>query len=115
MPDARSLDEVLADARDEVDTLRRNGAGLAPARAVDILDDIAKATEEFRRMIPEQEAMLRSGRSQAWLRAQFPALESQGHAQLRHGKRYYRALVIPRRGDAVSARMAGLRGERRVG
>lgn len=114
MSDDRDLDTIIADAREELDTLRRNGAGLSVRRAGEILDSIAQATEEYRRFIPETEAQLRSGRSVEWLRAQHRVWMEQGHAQLRGRARYYRMCVVPHRPDLVAARAAGRRGASRV-
>jgi hypothetical protein len=57
-----------------------------------------EAAEEWLGWINEGLATLRSGKSVAWLRAQFPAWERDGHAKLVHrGLRHYRECVIPRR------------------
>lgn len=108
-----TLDEVLADFREELQTLRRNKAGMAPDRGEEWADKIAECTEDFRRFLPEPEARLHSGRSVEWLRAKHAEWEAEGHAFTRNRVRYYRKLVLPRRADVVRARADGLAGTRR--
>jgi len=92
-----TLDQVLADEREQAAILRRNGHGHDAALIERICDKVAEATEEFRRWLSESDAMLRSGKSQAWLRARFPGWEAQGYARRAGRQREYLMVVVPQR------------------
>lgn len=102
MPD--TLEQVLADAADEVKVARRYGS--VP---VDVFERIVKrvkdAAEPFTTWLSEGDAVLHSGHTVAWLRARFARWEREGHARrTRHGKREYRETALPRRVDVDAVR-----------
>ena len=108
---SETLEQVLADARGELPLLRKRKAGWDPDAIAEFLDRVAAATEDFRRFISEDDARLQSGKSVAWLRARHAEWMEAGNAECRGRKRYYRAMVIPRRPDLAAAREAGRRGD----
>lgn len=109
--DPRDLDQIIADRRDEASLLRRRGATPVADTIDEILDQVAAATEDFRRFLSEADATLRSGKSTRWLRSRFVEWSAQGNARIRNGRREYRMLVVPQRAHLERARLAGLRGE----
>jgi hypothetical protein len=109
------LSTVLADAFAEARTLEQNRAAFSVDRVREILGGVAAAAEDYLKFISEDDARLQSGKSVAWLRARFNEWAELGHAEVRGRRRYYRAIVIPRRPDLEAARDAGRRGETRVG
>ena len=109
MPD---LDQILADRRGEAQLLRKRGAAALASTMEELLDEVAAATEDFRRFLSEPDAVIRSAKSERWLRARFAEWSAQGNARIRSGKREYRMLVVPQRPHLERARLAGLRGER---
>lgn len=108
----RDLDQILADRRGEIALLRRRGAGPVADALEELIDEVARVTEDFRRFLSEPDAEIRSGKRTRWLRARFAEWSAQGNARIRNGQREYRMLVIPQRAHLERARLAGLRGER---
>jgi hypothetical protein len=108
MPVTAPLETVLADAREEAQTLRRNRAAFSVDRVEAILADVATAAEEWLLWLSETNAAIQCGYSSAWLRARFPAWEREGHARLAgRGVRQYRACVIPHRANVETAAARG--------
>lgn len=101
------LDTLLADMRGEAALLRRAGHGGQATYLEALADQWAQATEEYRRWLSEEDAMLRSGRSRVWLRAQFPGWARLGHARLAGRRRQYRGIIVPVRAKTLEARDAG--------
>jgi hypothetical protein len=108
----RSLEEVLADWRGDAAVLRRQGHEAQAALLERLASQAAEAAHEFITWLSEGEAQLRSGRSPAWLRRQFPEWEQAGHAKRVKRARLYRMLIVPRRPNLESAREAGRRAAR---
>ena len=96
----RTLEQVLADAREEAAVLRKHRQD-ALADALDKLcDEFAQAAEPFTRWLSETEAVLASPHAGAWFRQRFRAWESQGLARWnpRHkAERQYLSVIVPRR------------------
>lgn len=112
---AETLEQVIADEREDLEILRRKGYERDAERIGKVLDRIAKAAQPFTDWLNEREAALRSARSVAWIREQFPALESQGLARWnpnRPSERQFLRCAIPQRANTSAAREAGARGER---
>lgn len=107
-----TLEQVLADEREEAAVLRRNGHAQEAANRERILDRIQAAAEPFLRFHAEGDAMMFSGRARAWLRQRFAAWAAMGHARRIGGVREYRECVLPHRTPESIAREAGRRGER---
>jgi hypothetical protein len=105
----RPLEAVLADWREEARILRKRGVARIGRVIEQLCDDVAGAIgiEEHLRWISEEDAMLRSGRSRTWLRAQFPEWERLHHAKRDGKRRLYRMLVIPVRANLTAAAVAG--------
>lgn len=105
----RPLEQVLADWREEAKILRRRGVARLGRVIEQLCDDVAEAqgVEEHLRFISEESAMLRSGRSRAWLRGQFPEWERLHHARRDGKRRLYRMSVIPPRANLAAAAAAG--------
>jgi hypothetical protein len=105
----RTLDEVLADHREEAAVLRKHKQ-FSTAEAIErICDEVAVQTEEWRRFLSEGEAILRSGHTREWLRSRFPGWEQNGHARRNGTQRQYRMCVVPARANTSAAYEAGRR------
>lgn len=107
-----TLEQALAIAKDDVKTTGRMGGTIHPQAALDMLAAIERAAEDYLTWLPESTAMVRTGRSRRWLRAQYPAWLDQGHARQVNGERCYRALILPRRANPSAAYEAGRRAAR---
>jgi hypothetical protein len=102
-----NLEQVLADARGDAAVLRRAGNAGQAEYIEQLCDRVADATEEYRRFVSEADACLRSSKTSAWFRSQFPRWQADGNAELRGRTRYYRLLIVPKRADLDAARSAG--------
>ena len=102
-------EQVLADIREEAAILRRAGHPTEAEVRERICDRIAVAFEDYLTRLTEEQAMLQSGHSRSWLRSRFPEWEQAGHAGREGRRRWYRAVLIPRRGHAELAYQAGRR------
>lgn len=114
----KGIAEVLDEMRAEVAVLRDNKAAMPPDRLETRLREIENATIDLREWLSEDDAMLRSARTRAWLRGQFPQWMAQGLARFNPDKpkeRQYLQLIVPLRANASAARDAGRRGLRRTG
>ena len=105
----RTLEQVLADWRGDAQVLRRQGHEREAAGLERCAGEVVAAAEDYLMWLTEEEAMLRSGRSVAWLRAHFPEWERAGHTRREGRRRWYRMLLVPQRANVVTAREAGLR------
>lgn len=105
----RSLEQVIADKRGELPVLRKHGQAALADALEEFAKEIADSAEDYMTWLTEKKAELRSGRSERWLRSQFPAWEREGHAKLEHGHRYYRQLIVPQRANPIAAYEAGKR------
>ena len=113
-----TLEQAFADEREELGVLRRKGFAADADRIERVIDRLAKAASPFIDWLSENDARLRSNRSIDWLRAQFPALQSQGLARwnpARPNQRQFLRCAIPQRANTSAAREAGARGERLAG
>src|SRR5437899_2385718 len=104
---AGKLEDVIADWRESAQALRRTGHGPTAELVEKIVHDVEAAAEEYLRWLTEEDAMLRSGKSRAWLRARFAEWERGGNARWNGRKREYRMVVIPQGADVLGARDAG--------
>ena len=104
-----TLEQVLADGRDEAAVLRRNGHVAQAETLSRFIDAVLESAEDYLTWLSEGEARLRSGHSVEWLRGRFAGLQSQGLAKLEGKRRMYRAVGIPQRPNLEAARMAGRR------
>lgn len=102
-----ALTQALADFRGEIAVLRHNRAGMSPDRCEHHADALARASEDLTRFISEGDARIRSGWGVPRLRALFPSLAAEGHAEKRGKVRYYRLACIHPRPDLEAAREAG--------
>lgn len=104
---ALDLVQILADARGDAAVLRKHGQEQMASTIETLCDQIDTATEDYRRFIPEADAITRSGHHAAWWRARFPALEREGHAKKERGVRLYRLMIVPTRARLAEARARG--------
>lgn len=102
-----TLEQVLADARGDAQVLRKRGHGRDAELIEKLCDEVSAAAEDYLRWLNEDEAMLRSGRSSAWLRGAFPEWERSGHARRDGKRRLYRQVVVPVRANVTAAAAAG--------
>jgi hypothetical protein len=77
-----------------------------------ICREVTDAAEDWLTFLSEPDAMLRSGHGERWLRSRFAEWAAQGHAEKRGKVRYYRACLIPQRGNPSAAHEAGRRAGR---
>lgn len=104
-----TLEQVLADAREEAAVLKRAGHPVQ-AQGIDRLcTAVADAAEDYLTWLTESDARLQSGWSVERLRGQFARWLDQGLARMNGKRREYRALIIPRRANVSAAREAGRR------
>jgi hypothetical protein len=101
------LEDVLTQAEGEARVLKRHGQKAHAESLERLCADVRSAAADYLAFISEPDARLRSGHSVEWLRSQFARWESEGNAEKRHGKRYYRACVVPQREHLSAARLAG--------
>lgn len=103
-----SLSQVLADAREDVQVLRRSG-NTGQAEYVDaLLSHVRDAAEDFLTWLSESDAVLKSGLSERTLRRRFRECLECGTARYSaKGDREYLALVVPPRPDLIAARARG--------
>jgi hypothetical protein len=105
------LDQVLADARQEVVILRSNGNKLQAKTLERFADRVAASMVDYLTWLPEDRATLYSGLKAPALRSRFPSLELRGLAKWDEGgrRRLYRRQALEHRGNAEAAREAGRR------
>lgn len=103
----KSLEQVLADWREELPVLRKHGQHALADAIERFADEVADATEEYRSWLSERDAILKSGKKAPWLRNHFPAWERQGLARWDPSDkraRQYRDLIIPARTNVAALR-----------
>jgi hypothetical protein len=106
------IEQVIADEREQAAILRANGHG-GEARIIErVCDRVSESLREYLTWLSEPDARLRSGRTVEWLRGRFAEWASEGMAEVRGGRRYYRAVIVPMRAHASAAFEAGVRGEK---
>lgn len=109
---ADSIERVIADEREQAAILRANGHQ-TDARIIErVCERVAESLREYLTWLSEPDARLRSGRSVEWLRGRFAEWASEGMAEVRGGRRYYRAVIVPMRAHTSAAFEAGVRGEK---
>lgn len=107
-----TIEQVLADERGQAAVLRANGHA-SEARIIErVCDSVSESLREYLTWLSEPDARLRSGRTVEWLRGRFAEWASEGMAEVRSGRRYYRAVIVPLRAHASAAFEAGARGEK---
>lgn len=109
----KDLETVLADYCERATILRSVGESGKAQLIEDVCADVTESAEEYLRWIGETDAAMMSDKSERWLRGQYPAWESLGHARKgQNGKREYRMLILPRRVNLSAAREEGRRAVR---
>jgi hypothetical protein len=103
----KSLEQVLADAREELPILARRNATWSVKDIGEFIDAVALAAEEWLTWLSETDAAIRSGYSETTLRGRFEQLRRDGHARLNGKHRQYRACAVPRRANVVAAAARG--------
>ena len=110
---SESLSDVLESESHKLSQYRVDGFEAIPLAAVlKMLGRVASAALPFTDWLSEGEAKLRSNRTDTWLRAQFPAWESQGLARWNPAKpkqRQYLRAAVPLRVNVDAAREEGRR------
>lgn len=104
-----TLEQVLADWREDAAVLRRAGHEREAALREQLADQIATTVADYLLWLSEPEARLRSGWSVNRLRRHFPEWLGTGNARWQGRARQYRACVVPRRANVASARELGRR------
>lgn len=107
-----TLEQVLADAREEAAVLRRHGHADQATAIEGVLDRVREAAESYLTWLNEGDAVLYSGLAVGTLRRRFRELEDAGNARWNaRNEREYRQSALPRRPNVAAAREAGRRGE----
>ena len=114
MSEDRTLAEVLGDARDEANVLRKNGHREQAESLERFADAVVRAAEDFLTKLSEDDAMLQSGHSRKWFRARFADWSTRGLAGVASGRRWYLRIVVPQRVHVSAAREAGREAGRRA-
>lgn len=92
------IEQKLADAREEVATLKRYGQADVAAAVEAILDGLATDLREYLTWHDEKGAALLSGKPAGYFRGRFEDWSARGLARSpRRGVRQYREVVIPKR------------------
>lgn len=102
-------EQVLARLDSDVDAMRRRGYGADADRMRRVAAEFREAIAPIE-LVPEHAAMLRSGKSRAWLRSRFEAWRVVGAATTIDDVYHYRLCVLPTRlsraeGDADASRV----------
>ena len=93
-----TLEQVLADAREEIATLRRYGQTDVADAVGAIVDRIGAELREYLTWHDEKGAALMSGKGPGYFASRFEDWEARGLARSpRRGVRQYREVVIPKR------------------
>jgi hypothetical protein len=111
MEQDRTMDlaQILADAREEAQVLRRAGNAGQAEYLDGLLSRIRDAAEDYLTWLSEADAMLKSGLSERTLRRRFRDLMDSGLA--RHGAkrcREYLACAVPNRPEVRAQRARGM-------
>ena len=95
-----SVEEVMADAREEAMTLARYGHKDGAAGIEAILDKLSEPLREYLTWHDERGAALLSGKPKSYFHTRFREWERRGLARcLKRGHREYREVVIPKMMD----------------
>lgn len=95
-----SLEQILADAREEATTLARYGHKDSAAALDGLLDKMTGALREYLTWHDEKGAATLSGNSLGYFHLRFKDWEARGLARSRgRGQREYREVVIPKAMD----------------
>jgi hypothetical protein len=90
------LAQKISDIIEEANMLDRSRASFSTDRVREIMREFATEAKEAVTWIPETQAMVRSGKTRAWLRAQFPDWARQGYARYNQKQqREYLQIIIP--------------------
>lgn len=109
-----TLEQVMADAKEDVTRLRVHGHK-AQADSIEMLvKAVEGAAADYLTWYTEDEAVARSSFKANWFRVRFPEWESQGMAKKEGRVRYYRQPIIPRRSNLEAARADAVRHARKV-
>jgi hypothetical protein len=109
VPILNTLEDVLRHHRADAATLRRRGHDHEADVIESVCSDVERTAETYLRWLSEDDAMLRSGRGRAWLKARFPEWQAAGDARQDRKVRRYRMIVIPERRRVRDAQEAGRR------
>lgn len=109
---SESLEQVLADAREEVNRIGIGSEVVKIEYAHGLLDRVRVAAEDFITWLTEPQAMLKSGLSERTLRRRFREMLDCGTARYgKSGAREYLAKCIPPRANLAAARARGRGGQ----
>ena len=101
------IEDVLEELRRDAATFKRTGQERQFEYWSSVVDKVAAATEDYRRYLSEEDAVLRSAKSVGWLRSRFAEWERQGNAKRDGKRRLYRQVIVPMRANPSAARAAG--------
>lgn len=102
------LEQVIADAREEVEVIRRSGNAGQADYVEKLLDLVSGAAEDYLKWLNEADAMIKSGLAERTLRRRFRELLDCGLARYNQKReREYRAIAVPPRPAVLEARERG--------
>lgn len=102
-----TLEQVLADWRGDAAVLRRQGHEAQALLLERHAETVTAAARDYLTWLSEAEAQLHAGKTVAWLRGRFPALEADGNAKRDGRRRIYRLVALPHRADPGKAYREG--------
>lgn len=103
----KSIEQVIGDWTESAVTAARLGHEHDAKLIRAVLHDVQESSRTYLLWLNETEAQRWSGKSRRWLRAEFEQLQAIGFAELRDGRRMFRACALPRRADLDALREAG--------
>ena len=105
-----TLNQVLADFREEAAILHANGVPAQAQTLIRVLDAVSHAAVDYLSWLSEGEAQLRSGKGATFFRAHRQVWAEEGLAEQRSGRRwFYRRVIVPRRKLSSIAREEAVR------
>lgn len=107
MPETPTLEQVIADAREELEIVKRAGHKEQAEYIDQLLNRIVAAAEDYLKWISEPDAILKSGLAERTLRRRFRELLECGLARYNGREREYRAIAVPPRPQILAARERG--------
>jgi hypothetical protein len=119
---AEALEQVLADARSDLQVYRRGGVTqVSVDRLEQLCESVRAAALPYLTWYSEAEAMLYSGKGRSFLRARYDGWEREHNARrapTNSRERQYRQVVLPRRVDLAQVQAdaeASARADARAG
>lgn len=106
--DRKELEQILADAREDAEVLKRTGHPEQALSIEQLCSQVENAAEDYIRKISIDDARLKSGLSLRQLRRRFKELADCGMAEVGpKGEMLFRACAVPQRAATATQRARG--------